>query len=195
VLRIESGSRAVLWPYDRAGAPVAGFDSIISGAGDLSPAALVELILVAHGDLFTYPLVPAAKAHELGFISAADRDVLISNAAEQNSAHMHAAMDRARRYRLGPSEVDALRNAMHDPPRFARLAAKSHLSCPLVEPAWAWQVDSVAAAVVSRVHRPERLRWLAQTMRRITTYVLERDMEQAWRKAFWLGRTVPDDGV
>jgi hypothetical protein len=35
--------------------------------------------------------------------------------------------------------------------------------------------------------------WLTEAMHRITTRLLETDMERAWNKAFWLGATPPED--
>ena len=192
VLRVDAGSRSVLWPYDAAGAPIRGVDAVIAGAGDIPPAELVELILLTAEDTETYPRVPAIVACELGFISPTDRDRLVADAARHNESEIAGVLRRARR--LGREAQDALRAKADDPQRFAALARRWHLRCHLTQPTWTWPVESISDALASGAS-PAQLRWLASATRRIRGYQLERDMERAWSQAFWLGRTVVDDGV
>jgi hypothetical protein len=150
----------------------------------------VELVLLGREDQMVYPHVPAGKAHELGFISKAERDVLTAAADDRTRRSIRAALKRAAR--LGEAEQQELRDAMDDPRLFARLAARSHIRCSIALPWWRWEVGSVAEALAGGV-TPARLEWLAGAARRIRQHLLEVDMQRAWRDAFWLGRPYPDE--
>lgn len=192
VLRVDAGSRSVLWPYDETGLPIDGFEAVLAGAGDLAPAELVELVLVTAEDLETYPRIPAQAACELGFISPADRDELAAGAAEHNRREIAGVLRRAER--LPEDDREALRAASRDPEPFARLARRWRLQCRLTLPTWTWQVESVAEVLACGAS-PAQLRWLTGAVREIHRYALERSMEQAWHQAFWLGGTVVDGDV
>lgn len=201
VLRVDAGSRSVLWPYDDDGAPIGGFDAVIAGAGDIAPAEVVEVVLVTAEDTEMYPRVPASTACELGFISPAERDELVTDAAQQTQSEIASALSRAERrdalsplYRLDEADWDALRAAADDPERFAALARRSHLQCRVVRPTWTWEVESIAELLAGGASRAQ-LQWLAGATRRIHRYALERSMQVAWNRAFWLGGTVVDDDV
>ena len=190
VVRVDAGSKLVLWPYGPKGVPIPGFESVLAGAGNIGAAELVELVLLEREHPFTYPRVPATTAHELGFISSVQRDDLIADAAAETRLSMAAALHRAKR--LSHEEQQALKRATANPEHFARLAARSGIRFHVTQPAWIWHIGSVADAMTKGISGA-RLEWLAGASRTIRTYALESDMEGAWHQAFWLGRTYLDE--
>ena len=191
VVALTAGSRRVLWPYDEHRQPVTGFESVVVGAGAMSPIKLVELTLVGPDTLGNYPWVPAGTAHELGFISAQDAEELVAHADIANRAAIEATLRRANG-RLDQEELASLRAVRHEPKVFARRAARFRLSCRLQSPGWAWHVESIVE-LVAQGSTPARLTWLAGTVGKMRNLALERDMERAWHASFWLGSTFPGD--
>jgi hypothetical protein len=59
-------------------------------------------------------------------------------------------------------------------------------------PTWTWDIGSVVDALQAG-EPADRLEWLTEAIHRITTRLLETDMERAWNKAFWLGATPTED--
>ncbi len=141
-------------------------------------------------------------ACELGFISPADCDGLVADAARSNEAGIASTLERVNRlrsastfhrtHRLDQDAEDELRAPAADPERFAKVARRLHLQFHVNRPTWTWQVESIHDAVL-RGASPAQLHWLAGAVRRIRDHQLERSMQQAWSEAFWLGGTVVDD--
>lgn len=190
VLRVDHRSRSVLWPYTAAGASVAGFPDVLAGAGDMSPAEVVELVLVTAEDIGTYPSVPAATACTLGFISAGERDSLVAEADARNTAEVADVLRRAAR--LEPADRAALAAAVGDHERFGRLARRLGLRCWFARPSWRWEVRSVHAALADGAQAAQ-LRWLAEATRGTRVWALETSMREAWNRAFWQGGPVAGD--
>lgn len=172
-----------------------GFEHIIAGAGRVEPIELVEAVLVdlglqadedewAGGQLGR-PWTSAAKADDLGFISTAERDALIHEASQSTADRIQQAITAAtgRNHRLNEHEVDQLRAAAKDPQRFARLADEHHIRFRISMPTWSWGVDSVASALKMEATSAQ-LEWLGIAWLRLVRRHLERDMQQAWFRAF-----------
>ena len=194
VVRIDAGSRSALWPVDGSGRPVAGVESVVAGAGDVTPADLVEIVLLTRTDPLRPPRVPAATARELSFISAAQQEDIERDAARATRHAVDATLARARRSRLDARDVRALEGARSDPRRFVRLAGGMGLRCSITEPVWSWPVGGIVEALAAGTG-PAQLRWLAGDTVRSRAYALERSMESAWHAAFQLGRAYADDGM
>lgn len=190
ILRVTYGSRSVLWPYDAAGGPVAGFSDVLAGAGDMSPAEAVELVLVTADDIGTYPFVPASTACTLGFISDGERDSLVADAEAQIRAEIADVLRRAAR--VDPADRAALTAAKGDLARFERLARRLHLRCWFARPSWRWEVESLQAALADGASAAQ-LRWLAEATRGTRAWALERSMREASNRAFWQGGPPADD--
>jgi hypothetical protein len=190
VLRVDYRSRSVLWPYDAARTPITGFADVLAGARDMPPAEIVELVLVTADDIGTYPWVPAATACALGFISAGERDHLVTAADARNTAEVADVLRRAAR--LDPADRAALAAAAGDPARFGRLARRHRLRCWFTRPSWRWEVRSVQAALMNGAS-PAQLRWLAEATRGTRGWALETSMREAANRAFWQGGPEPDD--
>lgn len=189
VLCIQGDAGCVLWPYDETGTPIKGFDAVIAGAGDVSATQLVELALASSEDGLTSPQVPVELAHSWGFVSDGERDALVARAAAGRRSVLQSARDD---HRLTPEDRTELGNLIDAPELFARLARKLKLYGRAGTVAtWTWTVGSVAEQVESGAS-DSQLRWLAEAMRGIRQRALERDMERAWNRAFWLGRAAPD---
>lgn len=187
VLRVDHGSRYVLWPYTAAGRPVEGFDAVLRGVPDLAPVDLAELVLLRHQETRIFPQVPAALACQLGFITPTTRDQITQAQEQQNAAVVQRALRQAQRR---PADtLNALRAAVDDHEEFMRVARRARIRCRLYQPCWQWQVRSVKQAL-KQGHSVDRLTWLAAEMQRIRTFLLERAMEQAARLAPWSA----DDG-
>ena len=189
VLRVDDGSRSVLWPYDADGGPVAGFSDVLAGVGNVSPAEVVELVLVTAEDIGTYPSVPAATACTLGFISESERDSLLAEAEARNRAEIADVLRRAAR--AEPADRAALAAAASDPARFGRMARRLRLRCWFTPPSWRWEVQSVQAALTHGASAAQ-LRWLAEATRGTRGWALERSMRAASIRAFWQGGPAAD---
>jgi hypothetical protein len=191
VLRVAHGSRFTLWPYQHDGSPIRGFEHITAPlAGRVTPAAVVEMVLITTEQLGFYPRVPAAVAHELGFISQTDRDDLITRAQAFTQASIDRAMDA---HFITDEERDALEAARHDVTQFVNLARRIGLRPRVVYPIWEWKVDSIADELNSGLLDADRLEYLAGAMRNIHAYALELSMRSASMTAYWQGRAHPDD--
>ncbi|MBB3675845.1 hypothetical protein [Modestobacter versicolor] len=191
VLRLTSGGRHVLWPYTADGQPVRGFDALLAGAGKISAAEFVELVLVQTKDTGRHPRVPAATAWELGFVSSVERDDIIAEAQANNDREV----SRVLAGNLRSSRVeDDLRAAAHDHVRFAKIARGAQLPCFIVQPTWTWYVDSVREAMASGAST-EQLRWLGHEMRSLQRRALEESMRYAGSQAYWLGQADLHDEV
>jgi hypothetical protein len=164
------------------------FDAGIAAAGDLEPARFAEVVLLDHEEL-PYPRVPAAMACELGLIDTTARDELIAQANAANSAMVKNTLERAKR--LDPNEYAELKAVAHDPRRFVRLARRHHLHCWFTNDWWSWHMQSVVEAFRSG-QSSARIQWLTTAFTSITAWQLEWSMQQAWRRAFWLGHEEPD---
>ncbi len=193
VLRVDAGSRSVLWPYDSAGAPISGVRSVVAGARGLAPAELVELLLVTFEDLGVQLRVPADIACEIGFITSAERDDLMSDASRQTQREIADVLRRAQR--LPESVQEALATAADDHTHFARLARRARLRCHLIRPTWTWSLKSIAQLLQEGGATSAQLQYLAGATFDARRYALERSMERAWNEAFWLGRAIPNDDV
>lgn len=192
VAKTKVGSRTAFWPLTESGLPVAGFDAVLRGGAHLGPARLVEVALV---DLeSTIVFVPAVTAHELGFISAAERDALIAEADAANDASVSRVLKRAKT-RFDHDEADAfaeLTAAADNLTKFAKLAARSHFRFFVQRPTWEWDIGSIGNALAAH-GSADRVEWLTRALAEKTTLELEKDMQLAWNKAFWLGLTTPED--
>ncbi len=117
-------------------------------------------------------------ACELGFISPADCDGLVADAARSNEAGIASTLERVNRlrsastfhrtHRLDQDAEDELRAPAADPERFAKVARRLHLQFHVNRPTWTWQVESIHDAVL-RGASPAQLHWLAGAVRRTST--------------------------
>jgi hypothetical protein len=135
VARAAVGSRTVFWPLTEGGPPIAGFDAVLRCGGGLDPARLAEVILTR----LDYPhvAVPAAMAKELGFITSAERDGLIADAATANAASVASTLKNAKR-RLDADDYAELVAAAGDLEKFAKLSRRHYFRSAIREPTWAW---------------------------------------------------------
>jgi hypothetical protein len=191
VVRVEAGSRWVLWPYAAQGAHVSRFGTGIEAAAKLSAEEIVELVLLSTDELGE-PWVPADLACAWGFITRVHRDTLVDQAAANRRAAVNAAShDNGR---TSDKLRSALRSAVEDPRRFGRLARQHSVHGGPFTPAWRWAVSSIADALVAGA-TDEQLTWLVGAVHDMRTRALERAMQRAAMEAYWLGAPPPDDIV
>ena len=192
VLRVDDGSHFTLWPY-QDGAPVPGFNHVLAPLlGHVRPAVIIELVLLTTEQFLTHPRLPAPVAHELGFISADERDDLTTAAAEATQRSIAAAVRAT--YTLTDYERDELQRGRHDLNALIDLARQVGLRFRVAEPSWTWEVTSIADELTAGSLDGSRLAYLAGAIRSIHGYALEISMRGAWSTAFYLGRAHPDDG-
>jgi hypothetical protein len=187
---VTSGSRRAYWPLTTGGAPVEEFSACLRAGKDLSPARLAEVVLLDHEELPT-PGLPAATAHDLGFITDKQRDHLVTTAAASNASMIASTLHRAAD-RLDADELGVLSALADQPRRFVTVANRHHLHCWYVNDWWQWPISSVVEAIRGG-HSPARIRAVTEAYINITAHELEMDMDRAWHRAFWLGRVEPDE--
>jgi hypothetical protein len=185
-----SGSRRAYWPLAVDGKPVEQFSACLEAGRDLPVARIAEVVLLDHDDLMT-PGLPAALAHNLDLITKPQRDDLVAKAAARNFAMMTATLERADA-RLDATELAELRAATGDPRKFVRLANRHHLACWFTNDWWRWHIGSVVEGI-RQGHTQARIGALTGAFIDITAHHLEMSMNEAWRRAFWLGRADPDE--
>lgn len=189
VARLEAGSRTAYWPLGFDERPIPGFNAVRDAGSHLPPARLLEITL--HRLKYPHIAVPADQALELAFVSKVDHDELVRAATELNNQRVKNTLERGKS-RLTPAEYAELAAASGNLRLFQRIAKYHYLPFHAKHPTWTWDVRSIPEALEAG-HSPARLAWLTKAMDRITTRVLERDMQEASRRAFFLGRTEPDD--
>lgn len=185
-----AGSRRAYWPLTAKGKPVAEFSACLEAGRELSSARLAEVVLLDHEDLMT-PGLQAAQAQLLGFITETQRDDLVAKASASNSSMIAATLERAAE-RLEAKELAELQAATGDPRQFVRVANRHQLACWFTNDRWRWQIDSVVEGF-RQGHSTARIGALTGAFIDITNHTLEMSMDQAWRRAFWLGRAAPDE--
>lgn len=192
VLQVDDRSHFTLWPY-QDGTPVPGFNHVLVPLlGHVQPAVIIELVLVTTEHLPAHPRLPAPLAHQLGFITATERDDLINAAANATLRSIDIAARASST--LTDSERDELDQARHDLTALTVLAHQLDVRFQITEPNWTWEVTSVADELNSAPVDGRRLEYLAGAVRSIHGYALEISMRGAWSTAFYLGRAHPDDG-
>jgi hypothetical protein len=189
VARTAVGSRTVFWPLTEGDLPVARFDAVLRGGVGLDAARLAEVVLTR----LDYPhvAVPAAVAKDLGFITSAEREELIAGAESANAALVASTLKDAQRT-LDAEDYAELVAAAGNLENFAKLARRHYFLFGIRVPTWTWDIGSVVDALQAG-EPADRLEWLTEAIHRITTRLLETDMETAWNKAFWLGATPTED--
>jgi hypothetical protein len=191
VIAVRDGDRMAVWPYDeKTNAPVRDFDVVLDALGELEPASVIELILLDDGISTLY--IPAPTAHELGFITASERDHIIAQAEEKTARNVAAALKRARKS-CRQDEYDELVALQDDPEQLLKLAAEHYIQYHVVRPWWEWEAGTTVEELLRLDARPDRLTCLIQTRARYRQRILEIKMEQAGRRAVVLGDTDPDD--
>ena len=181
-------SRTAYWPLDEHGDPIPGFAAVVQGGERLSPERLLETVL--HQLDYPHVGVPARAAHALGFITEQERDNLIATANTLTEERVASTLKRAERQLESDEYVEMVAAAASDLKRFERLARRHHLRFDPHRAQWIWEVGSVPQALEER-HSADRVAFLTEAMSRITTRILEADMQFASQKAFFLGTTSP----
>lgn len=188
VLQISDGSRRATWPYNPTQEPVARFELVLAAAPHLSPASIVELVLLPSDEVGS-PWVPAELATEWGMMSALDRDWLTSQAERNRYRVAHLGLSN---YRRDLTKVHAkLVTLVDQPGSFARLAAQHSVQGGPFQALVRWDVDSIADVLESNA-TDEQVRWLIGALDRRRTRALERSMREASSAAYWLGRPDPE---
>ncbi|MFP3712563.1 ribbon-helix-helix protein, CopG family [Puerhibacterium sp. TATVAM-FAB25] len=182
-------SRTAYWPLDVHGDPIPGFAAVVQGGERLTPERLLETVL--HQLDYPHVGVPAPVAHALGFITEQERDNLMAMANKLNEERVASTLKWAER-RLENDEYVEMLAAASDLKRFERLARRHHLRFVARRAQWIWEMGSVPQAL-EEGHSADRVAFLTEAMSRITTRILEADMEFASKKAFFLGATTPTD--
>jgi hypothetical protein len=182
VLEFPTDQYLAVWPYLReTGRPVPRFDIVIEELPRRLPEEVAELVLLDDRRLRSVYLHPDS-AFDLGFIDAAERDDLISDAAAKTAARMNAVLQRAESWT--PQERTRLRALRDEPERFFRYAGRQrHIRDGLVRPWWEWDAGSTLSALDTLVDAPERLRHLVRSRGRSWKRQLELAMESAGRGA------------
>lgn len=182
VLEFSTDQDTAAWPYLReTGRLVPRFDIVIEELPRRLPEEVAELVLLDDPRLRSVYLHPDV-AFDLGFIDAAVRDDLISDAAAKTAARMTAILQRAETWTS--RERSTLRALRDEPERFFAYAARHrHVRDGVVRPWWEWQAESTLTALDTLAEAPERLRHLVRSRGRSWKRQLELAMEGAGRAA------------
>lgn len=198
VLVIRHGSRTVAWPLiDHS--PVLGFEHVLAGARQLplKPEQIAEAILATRLAYTTeadddadeppsLPQVPPSDAHTAGLITEDERDALLQETAELTERLIQRLLYRTERYGLVTSdELEQLRAAASNPPRFRYLANQHGLRFWVPSAYWVWEVEPIPDALASSKLTPPQLQLLGREWCRRVGLALERDMQAAWHRAPW----------
>lgn len=195
ILHVEAQNRRVLWPVvsshiDGAMRPVPGFDVVLNAVKHHPVHLIVESVLLRldvhddeHSEFLRGVRVPAGTAHELGLIDRDTRDEIVSKLRVATRREMLAAIDALPADSDHDFARDKLRNAMHAPRLFAKIADSWDVPFTAREPDWIWPVRSVADEV-ERGTRPDAVAWLATWAVKTVGLGLERSMQKAWHTAF-----------
>lgn len=188
---IEYNGASAYWPLTADGEPVEAFAGCLTAGRNLTPAQFAEVVLL--DDHQIPAAIPAARAHELGFISEAERESLIATADAANAAMVAATLKRAEK-RLDADELAELKAAAGNPRKFSIIAGRHHLQAWYRNDRWEWDINSIVDATRAG-HDADRLEALTDAYLSITKFLLEMDMNSAWSRAFWLGYASPDNEV
>ncbi len=195
ILHFEAQNRRVLWPVvtsqvEGAVLPVPGFDVVLNAVKHHPAHLIVESVLVRldanddqHSEFLLRVRVSVGTAYELGLIDRDTRDELVSELRVTTRREMLAAIDALPADADHDYARDKLRNAMHAPRLFAKIADSWDVPFTARESEWIWPVGSVADEV-ERGTRPDAVAWLATWAVKTVGLGLERSMQKAWHTAF-----------
>lgn len=193
VLSFTTDEHTSAWPYLReTGAPVPGFDVVIDVLLRRRPEEVAELVLLNDPRLASVYLTPDV-AHDLGFITAGERDELIEAAAKQTAARVEATLKRADGWEL--SEYAELVASRDDPERFFELSAEHYIGEGVVRSWWEWEAGTTVKELERLSGSPDRLRQLVWSRARYWKRQLEGAMQEAGRSAVVHGYTEPEDWI
>ncbi|ALX03444.1 hypothetical protein AERYTH_01380 [Aeromicrobium erythreum] len=181
VLALERGNNAVLIGYRNDGTPTPGLDTVLSTWNGLEPAAVAELLGLVEYDLGGIYLL-APEAHHLGFISADQRDHLISDAALITEQRIRSRLNDSK-HLYDPDEYDELVRLQHDPVAFERAAKVPGLAFHIKRPWWRWDVHHFHPTLDAEADDPARVAALSKAFSNFHRYRLERSMEWAGKRA------------
>lgn len=186
VLVFSTDEYTSAWPYLReTGEPVPQFDIVIEELPRRRPEEVAELVLLDDQRLADVYL-DAARAYDLGFITADERDTLIEDAAKKTAVRIEATLKRAEA--RTPDAHAKLVRLRDQPERFFELATEHHLiSDGLVRPWWVWEAGPTVTELDNLASAPDRLRQLVRSRGRYWKRQLEATMQAAGRAAIARG--------
>lgn len=201
ILAFPYRNRKAVWPLLRSPGggwkPVPGIGPLIAAASRLKPehvTGFIEAVLVDWNHTFEEEpsldialLLPADKAHDLGFFTAAQVREARAAARAVTLARMDAVIEAFQDDGLDEHDLEQLREVRGNTRQFRRLARwhdKFIASRFTVErPSWRWTGQSVAGEVLSG-STAALVECLAATAHDRSRLLLEWSMREAWQRAF-----------
>ena len=181
VLAVPHENKTAILGLDSTGKPHAGFAVALTTWSRFEPARKAELVLMDEHQPTSVVWLLAPHAFQLGLIDRAVRDKLVSTATAKTRQRINEALDQARRD--GPerfAELDALKSR---PEAFERVAHRVSEPFSIARPWWEWTVGSFIDGLHKHSRHPARVTALADAHSRYAQYQLERDSEEAARRA------------
>ncbi len=192
VLVFAAAEYTSAWPYLReTGAPVPRFDIVVEELSDRRPEEIVELVLLDDEGLADIYLEPAL-ACSLGFITAAQRDLLIEDSVKETAGRIEEILKHPEDWT--PSEHAKLVALRYDPEGFFKFATEQHyVGEGMAQPRWVWEAGPTVTELDNLAGAPERLRQLVRSRGLYWKWRLEMSMGAAGRAAIARGYAIAEE--